>query len=148
MGRPARLRRKLSRAEHFATLAADAATLAGNAKSGARLAPAQRGRTWASPAAASAAHGARGPGGWRVGAPPAAVNAARGAEHAPAERHAGAPHVAENTAAPGAVARAMQEGTFVMVLINGEARPAVFTGGVVHVIGSKITVSHHPPPFL
>jgi len=82
-----------------------------------------------------------------VGAPPAAINAARGAEHAPAERHAGAPHVAENTAAPGAVARAMQEGTFVMVLINGEARPAVFTGGVVHVIGSKITVSHHPPPF-
>ena len=45
MGRPARLRRKLRRAEHFATLAADVAALAGNSKSGARLAPAQRGRT-------------------------------------------------------------------------------------------------------
>ena len=30
----------------------------------------------------------------------------------------------------------MQEGTFVVVLISGEAWPAVFTGGVVHVIGS------------
>ena len=61
---------------------------------------------------------------------------ARGAEHAPAERRAGAPHVAENVAATGAVAHAMQEVTFVMVLISGEAWPEVFTGGVVHVIGS------------
>ena len=96
MGRPARLRRKLRRAEHFATLAADVAALAGNAKSGARLAPVQRGRTGASPAAENAAYKARCPRGRRMGAPPTAVKAARGAEHAPAERRAGAPHVAEN----------------------------------------------------
>ena len=65
----------MRRAEHFATLAADVTTLAGKAESGARLTPAQRGR---------------------MGAPPTAVKAARGAEHAPAERRAGAPHVAEN----------------------------------------------------
>jgi len=47
-----------------------------------------------------------------VGAPPAAVNAARGAEHAPAERRAGAPHVAGNATATGAVAHAIQEGKF------------------------------------
>ena len=34
-------------------------------------------------------------------ASPVAVNAARGAEHAPAERRAGASHVAENAAAKG-----------------------------------------------
>ena len=103
----------MRRAEHFATFAADAAVLAGNAKSGARLAPAQRG-AWGR-------HRRK--------------NAARGAEHAPAERRAGAPHVAGNAAATGAVAHAMQEGTFVMVLISGEALTAVFTGGVVYVIG-------------
>ena len=64
-----------------------------------------------------------------MGASPAAVNAA-------AERRMGAPHVSENAAATGAVANAMQEGTFVMALISGEAWPPVFTGGVVHVIGS------------
>ena len=101
MGRSARLRRKLRRAEHFATVAAGAAALAGNAKYGARLAPTQRGR---------------------MGASPAAVNAGRGAECSPAERRAGAPHVAENAAATGAVAHAIQEGTFVMVLISGEAQ--------------------------
>ena len=31
----------------------------------------------------------------------------------------------------------MQVGTFVMVLISGEARFAVFTGGVVYIIGSR-----------
>ena len=56
---------------------------------------------------------------------------ARGAEHASAERRAGAPYVAENAAGTGVVAHAIQEGTFVMVLISGEAWPAVFTGGVV-----------------
>ena len=100
----------MRQAEHFAALAENGAALAGNAKSEARLAPAQKGRTGASPAAvnaaretdaASAAHGARDPGAWRVGAPPAAVNAARGAGHALAERRAGAPHVAENAAATG-----------------------------------------------
>ena len=80
-----------------------------------------------------------------MGAPPAAVNAARGAEHAPAERRAGAPHVAENAAATGAVAHAMQEGTFVMVLIRGKAWPEVFTGGVVHVIGSMASPVPEPP---
>ena len=40
-------------------------------------------------------------------------------------RRAGAPHVAENAAATGIVAHAMQEGTFVTVLISGEAWPAV-----------------------
>ena len=76
MGRPERLRRKLRGAEHFATLAADAAALAGNAKSGARLAPAQRGRMGASLAAVSAAYEERCPGGRRIGASPAAVNSA------------------------------------------------------------------------
>ena len=71
-----------------------------------------------------------------MGASPAAVNAARGAEHAPAEWCVGAPHVAENAAATGAVAHAMEEGTFNTALISGEAWPAVFTGGVVHGIGS------------
>jgi len=56
-----------------------------------------------------------------VGAPPAAVYAARGAELASAERRAGAPHAAENAAATGAVAHAVQEGTFEMVLISGES---------------------------
>ena len=126
MGGPARLRRKLKRAERFATLAADVAVLAGNAKSGARLAPAMRWRTGASPAAASAARGARGaPGGRRVRASPAAVNAARGAEHAPAERRAGAPYAAVNAAATEVVARAILEGALVMVLVNGKERPAV-----------------------
>ena len=119
MGRPARLRRKLRRAEHFATLAADVAALAGNAKSGARLAPAQRGR---------------------MGASPTAVKAARGAENASKE-----PYVAENAAATRVVAHAMQEGTFVTVLISGEAWPAVFTGGVVHVIGSMASPALVPP---
>ena len=73
-----------------------------------------------------------------MGASPAAVNAT-------AERRAGAPHVAENAAATGAVAHAMQEGTFVMVLISGEAWPAVFTGGVVHVIGSMATPAPESP---
>ena len=81
------------------------------------------------------------------GAPPTAVNAGRGAEHAPAERRAGAPHVAENAAATGAVAHAMQESTFVMVLISGEAWPAVFTGGVVHVIGSMASPADTPEKF-
>ena len=80
-----------------------------------------------------------------MGAPPTAVKAARGAEHAPVERRAGAPHVAENTAATGAVAHAMQEGMFVMVLTSEEARPAVFTGGVVHVIGSMASPAPKPP---
>jgi len=54
--------------------------------------------------------------------------------------------VAENAAATGAVAHAMQqEGTFVMVLISGEAWPAVFTGGVVHVIGSMASPALEPP---
>jgi len=70
---------------------------------------------------------------------------APGAERAPAERRAGAPHVAENAAATGAVAHAMQEGTFVMVLISGVAWPAVFTGGVVHVIGSMASPALVPP---
>ena len=38
-----------------------------------------------------------------------------------------------------------QEGTFVMVLISGEAWPAVFTGGVVHVIGSMASPTLVPP---
>ena len=70
---------------------------------------------------------------------------ARGAEHAPAERRAGAPHVAENAAATGAVAHAMQEGTFVMVLISGEQRPAVLTKGVVYVIGSMASPAPELP---
>ena len=69
----------------------------------------------------------------------------RGAEHSPAERRAGASHVAENAAATGAVAHAIQEGTFVVVLISGEAWPAVFTGGVVHVIGSMASPALEPP---
>ena len=149
MGRPARLRRKLRRAEHFATLAADVAALAGNAKSGARLVPAQRGRTGASPAAENTAYEGRCPGGRRMGASPTAVKAARGVEHAPKERRAGASYVAENAAATGVVAHAMQEGTFVTVLISGEAWPAVFTGGVVHVMPriwhSRPTRQHLPP---
>ena len=80
-----------------------------------------------------------------MGASPTAVKAARGAEHAPKERRVGAPHVAGNAAATGAVAHATQEGTFVMVLINGEAWPAVFTGGVVHVIGSMASPALVPP---
>jgi len=80
-----------------------------------------------------------------VGAPKAVVNAARGAQNAPAERQARAPHVAENAAATGAVAHAMQEGTFVMVLISGKAWPAVFAGGVVHVIGSMASPAPEPP---
>jgi len=39
----------------------------------------------------------------------------------------------------------MQEGTFVIALISGEARPAVFTGGVVHVIGSMASPAPEPP---
>ena len=73
------------------------------------------------------------------------VNAARGAEHAPAERCAGAPHVAENAAATGAVANAMREGTFVVDLISCEQRPAVLAGGVVYVIGSKASPALEPP---
>ena len=90
----------------------------------------------ASPTAVEAARGAEhSPKERRAGAP-TAVKAARGAEHAPEERRAGAPHVAENAAASatGVVALAMQEGTFLTVLISGEAWPAVFTGGVFHVI--------------
>jgi len=73
------------------------------------------------------------------------VNAARGEEHALAELRAGAPHVAENAAATGAVAHAMQEGTFIMVHVSGKARPAVFTGGVVYVIGSMASPAPEPP---
>ena len=80
-----------------------------------------------------------------MGAPPTAVKAARGAEHASKERRAGAPDVAENAAATGAVAHAMQEGTFVTVLISGEAWPAVFRWGVVHVIGSMASPAPEPP---
>ena len=39
----------------------------------------------------------------------------------------------------------MQEGTFVMALISGEAWPTVFTGGVVHVIGSMASPALVPP---
>ena len=46
-----------------------------------------------------------------MGASTTAVYAAHVAEHAPAERRAGAPHVAENAAATGVVAHAMQEGS-------------------------------------
>ena len=55
--------------------------------------------------------------------------------------------MAENAAASatGVVAHAMQEGTFVTVLISGEAWPAVFTGGVVHVIGSTASPALVPP---
>jgi len=53
-----------------------------------------------------------------VGAPQATVNAARGAKHAPAERRAGAPHVAENAAATDVVENAMEEGTFVVALVS------------------------------
>jgi len=80
-----------------------------------------------------------------MGAPPAAVKAECGAEHAPAERRAGAPHVAENATATGAVAHAMKEGTFVVVLFSGGAWPAVFTGGGVHVIGSMASPALVPP---
>jgi hypothetical protein len=75
-----------------------------------------------------------------MGAPPTAVKAARGAENASKE-----PYVAENAAATRVVAHAMQEGTFVTVLISGEAWPAVFTGGVVHVIGSMASPALVPP---
>jgi len=61
---------------------------------------------------------------------------ARGVEHAPKERRAGAPYVAENAAATGTVAHAMQEGTFVTVLISG---------GVVRIIGSMASPALVPP---
>ena len=94
------VRRKLKRADCFATFEADVAVLTGNAKPGAQLAPAHQGRTRASTAAARAARGARGaPGGRRVGAPQADVNAAHGAEHAPAEQRVGAPQAAVNAVA-------------------------------------------------
>ena len=80
-----------------------------------------------------------------MGAPPTAVKAARGAENASEERRAGAPDVPENAAATGVVTHAMQEGTFVTALISGEAWPAVFTGGVVHVIGSMTSPALVPP---
>jgi len=79
-----------------------------------------------------------------MGASPTAVNAARGAEHSLAEWRARAPNVAESAAGTGAVTHAIQEGTFVMVIISREAWPEVFTGGVVHVIGSMASPAPEP----
>jgi len=127
MGGPARLRRKLKRAEHFATLAA------------------QRWRTRAH-RRLRVPHGERGAqGGRRVGAPKAAVNAAGGAEHSPAERCAGAPQAAVNAAATEAVARDRLEGALIMVLVNGKESPAVFTRGVVYVVGPVASPAPEPP---
>ena len=78
-------------------------------------------------------------------ASPAAVTAARGAEHAPAERRAGASHAAGNAAATEVVGNAMQEGAFMMALVNGEEHPAVLTGGVVYVIGPVASPAPEPP---
>ena len=61
------------------------------------------------------------------------------------ERRAGASHTAGNAAASEVVGKAMQEGAFMMALVNGEEHPAVLTGGVVYVIGPVASPAPEPP---
>ena len=146
MGRPARLRRKLRRAEHFTTLAADVAALAGNANSGARLAPAQLGRTGASPAASSAhargkrsrrvaREGATGGCKYRARSRTCSGRAARGSTACGREcrsdrdcriRHTGG-HVRYGPHQRGSMARSLHR-------------------GVVYVIGPTASPASEPPP--
>jgi len=53
--------------------------------------------------------------------------------------------VAKNAAATGAVANAMQKGTFVFALVSGEEWSKVLTGGGVSVIGSMASPAPEPP---